>query len=379
MMQQENNNNLRFTPRSNEQSPELQKLFADITVQIDNFCQGNTSIPRALINRFVAGHICHDDIEELPLAFVAPKTTTPAPLVTIQQQAQEASDLGGAGKFAGASRLAMEWQSLTQEERDSFKDREIVSKRKQKKRKVDDLGVDDGTTIKSHQYNAAMKAFKTNINAMLQNFGTHIILIAVTDTRETHLYPPVVLPNSDIANEAIQYTERYLLKGDFFGELRRHVEIKGTISQSLRENENAPPSAASSVITSSQPVAEAPSNDDTVDVMPQIQDARKRMEILDAVNKRFLESYNKVASQTKIPWMKIIQSPSSKIELVGFPTGCFFAVGRNEKQRRELKLPLSKNSKNKAHFELKLLDKQELLYLELLLKKEELFFRCKEQ
>ena len=90
-------------------------------------------------------------------------------------------------------------------------------------------------------------------------------------------------------------------------------------------------------------------------------------------------SLDKVASQTKIPWMKIIQSPSSKIELVGFPTGCFFAVGRNEKQRRELKLPLSKNSKNKVHFELKLLDKQELLYLELLLKKEELFFRCKEQ
>jgi len=204
-MQQENNNNLRFTPRSNEQSPELQKLFADITVQIDNFCQGNISVSRALLNRLVAGHICHDDIEELPLAFVAPKTTTPAPpreltswqkFVAIQQQTQEASDLGGAGKFAGASRLAMEWQSLTQEERDSFKDREIVSKRKQKKRKVDDLGVDDGTTIKSHQYNAAMKAFKTNINAMLQNFGTHIILIAVTDTRETHLYSPVVLSNS---------------------------------------------------------------------------------------------------------------------------------------------------------------------------------------
>lgn len=203
-MQQENNN-LRFTPSSNEQSPELQKLFADITVQIDNFCQGNTSVPRVLINRFVAGHICHDDIEELPLAFVAPKTKAPVPsrdltswqkFVAIQQQNQGASDLGGAGKFAGTSRLALEWQNLTQEERDSFKDTEIVSKRKQKKRKVDDLGVDDGTTIKSHQYNAAMKAFKTNINAMLQNFGTHIILIAVTDTRQTHLYPPVVLPNS---------------------------------------------------------------------------------------------------------------------------------------------------------------------------------------
>ncbi|KAL7321498.1 hypothetical protein PS15m_001260 [Mucor circinelloides] len=381
-MQQENNN-LRFTPSSNEQSPELQKLFADITVQIDNFCQGNTSVPRVLINRFVAGHICHDDIEELPLAFVAPKTKAPVPsrdltswqkFVAIQQQNQGASDLGGAGKFAGTSRLALEWQNLTQEERDSFKDTEIVSKRKQKKRKVDDLGVDDGTTIKSHQYNAAMKAFKTNINAMLQNFGTHIILIAVTDTRQTHLYPPVVLPNSDIANEAIQYTERYLLKGDFYGELKRHVDIKGTISQSLREIENAPHSAASVITSSQHVVAEASSKD----VMPHIEDARKRMEILNDVNQRFLESYNKVSSQTKIPWMKIIQNPSSKIELVGFPTGCYFAVGKNRKQRRELKLPLSKNSKNKVHFELKLLDKQELLYLELLIKKEELFFRWKE-
>ncbi|KAG1061887.1 hypothetical protein G6F42_027562 [Rhizopus arrhizus] len=90
---------------------------------------------------------------------------------------------------------------------------------------------------------------------------------------------------------------------------------KGTISQSLRgklymiedqievaisvvdflsaENGNAPPSAAS-VITLNQPVAEASSNNDDiiVDVMPQIEDARKRMEILDAVNKRFLESYS---------------------------------------------------------------------------------------
>ncbi|KAG1087473.1 hypothetical protein G6F42_020595 [Rhizopus arrhizus] len=118
--------------------------------------------------------------------------------VAMQQQTEDANDnlLRGAGKFAGASRLAMGWQSLTQEERDSFKDREIASKRKQKKRKVDD----DETTIKSHHYNAVIKVFKTNINAMLQNFrSTHIILIAVTEDniRETHLYPPVVLSNSD--------------------------------------------------------------------------------------------------------------------------------------------------------------------------------------
>ncbi|CAO0791816.1 unnamed protein product [Mucor circinelloides] len=118
--------------------------------------------------------------------------------VAMQQQTEDANDnlLRGAGKFAVASRLAMGWQSLTQEERDSFKDREIASKRKQKKRKVDD----DETTIKSHHYNAVIKVFKTNINAMLQNFrSTHIILIAVTEDniRETHLYPPVVLSNSD--------------------------------------------------------------------------------------------------------------------------------------------------------------------------------------
>lgn len=54
------------------------------------------------------------------------------------------------------------------------------------------------------------------------------------------------------------------------------------------EIENAPHSAASVITSSQHVVAEASSKD----VMPHIEDARKRMEILNDVNQRFLESYS---------------------------------------------------------------------------------------
>lgn len=197
---------LRFHPKSYEQTPELQQLFDRIDDQIDLFLSNESnSIPRAQLSRLVAGHLCKDDVEELQTAFKAfsirqPKKATTKVLNSwnkyVSVKSNGSTDLGGTGLFAGSTRLSLEWGSMTSEEKDVYKRMDIAPKARGKKRKINNDDDIDEMTIKSYQYRDALKGFEDLMAAMLDNFGTHVVLMAVTDTRSNHLFPPYMGQNS---------------------------------------------------------------------------------------------------------------------------------------------------------------------------------------
>lgn len=76
-------------------------------------------------------------------------------------------------------------------------------------------------------------------------------------------------------------------------------------------------------------------------------------------------------------WMKVLASDSKHfVELVGWPKGVFF-LEKTSGRSKELKMPFSKSTDGKMHFQLKLLGKQELLYIEKLFIKEILSFKAR--
>lgn len=199
-------NLLRFLPNADEQSLELQRLFNLIDDQIDLFIGSESnSIPRAQLNRLVAGHLCKDDIEELPAVFKAFRIGQPSKVINkelnpwnkhVSVKGGESNDLGGTGLFKGSPRLSLEWSSMTTEEKDVYRSMNIAPKAREKKRKMKNADQTDDRTIKSCQYQESLNSFESWMAAMLDNFGTHMILLAATDSRSTYLFPPYVAPNS---------------------------------------------------------------------------------------------------------------------------------------------------------------------------------------
>lgn len=105
------------------------------------------------------------------------------------------TDLRGKGKFSGSPRLAKEWAAITPEEKHAYRDMEITSKVKNKKRKMNADQIDK-KTIRCEQYHDVMNGFEKSMAAMVENFNTHIILMAATYSRSTYLFPPYIWPSS---------------------------------------------------------------------------------------------------------------------------------------------------------------------------------------
>ena len=80
-----------------------------------------------------------------------------------------------------------------------------------------------------------------------------------------------------------------------------------------------------------------------------------------------------------IQWMRILdeEGKKSKVELKGLPTSSFFHVdGADRGATQKFTMPIATKKKNgKKYFDLKLLNKQELIYLEKHLVTGEIFFQ----
>jgi hypothetical protein len=84
-----------------------------------------------------------------------------------------------------------------------------------------------------------------------------------------------------------------------------------------------------------------------------------------------------IPNAKSVSWMKVLVSDSKhSAELVGWPEGVFFLENATGKGK-ELKIPFSKSTDGKTHFQLKLLGKQELLYIEKLFLNEILSFKLR--
>jgi hypothetical protein len=66
------NEEIRFVPNEEEMTPDLKQLMLSISAQIDEYCIKTSASP-SLINRFVAGHVCCEDLDHLAVNFKKPK------------------------------------------------------------------------------------------------------------------------------------------------------------------------------------------------------------------------------------------------------------------------------------------------------------------
>ncbi|KAL9536980.1 hypothetical protein MBANPS3_012193 [Mucor bainieri] len=138
----------RFFPQPDEDSPQLQQLFDSIDVQIDAFYSNNMgcTIPRAQLNRLVAGNLRKHDVESLKASFVVPTSLRQSAGMPDEDHGESLNgwqtflDLEGGheGKtqFSGCAEASARWALQSDEEKKAFRDMEVTPKRMTEKRKM---------------------------------------------------------------------------------------------------------------------------------------------------------------------------------------------------------------------------------------------------
>lgn len=185
------NEEIRFVPNEEEMTPDLKQLMLSISAQIDEYCIKTSASP-SLINRFVAGHVCCEDLDHLAVNFKKPKTSsTRSPSSWNKFNSVKGGKSCGNFKFSGSSKLSEEWSNMTQEEKNEYKNINIIPKKRKMNRNVE-----AEESLRHFAYAKALDFIQNYLDSMRNNFETHAILIAVTDTRQSMLYPPSVYPNS---------------------------------------------------------------------------------------------------------------------------------------------------------------------------------------
>lgn len=186
--------------RATTVTPKLELLFNQVSLLIERFCEESsndeTSLGSVEVSRLVAGHICKDDIAYLVANFKAlqpvihHKTSGWNNYMSVKGK-----EVAGKGKFEGVRALGNEWRSLPAAEKDLYKAMSSTSAAA-KRRKV--VEVNRERTVQSQAYLEQSTVLENECKKMLQNFGTHMIMISVTDTRKRNLFPSEVFFNSSM-------------------------------------------------------------------------------------------------------------------------------------------------------------------------------------
>ncbi|EPB87112.1 hypothetical protein HMPREF1544_06136 [Mucor circinelloides 1006PhL] len=230
---------LSFIPDNYERDdPTLTKLFKDVEALISNYMEHEAlDNDEDKIRCYVAGHVCHEMIDELKgkmVAFSPLKKVYPWNIYVREELNKLNSIREGDGKVSFKDKEVM---TKIKEDYDAIMEIDSVEKARlvaQANHESQDLRKVE-MSMKFKHFKNDWETMRDNFQYFYENYRTHIIAITSTDTKFDGYYSPKIATNSEISRHALGAIHDEIPGMTLLGILNSTVSNEGVFAASERK------------------------------------------------------------------------------------------------------------------------------------------------